>query len=245
MASAYQEYHVQLINKRTGSPIDDDTGVCNVLTAGDPAEITIYSDDQGTSASNPLTITDGEISFFTASGTQTVDITGMTADGIPFFIESLTPSQHRLEIDTEQYTGMQLIIPFNINASTSLFDTGFDFTAKHIIKDVKVRVTTAGGSVTANILQIGISGTPTILCGTCQVSVTGFLQHVPGLTAQPAATGSVSMQVGIGLLASSTNTYWREVYEPAAATSIIYREHAATGITGQGYIYIDLDREVV
>ena len=42
-ASNTTEWNIQLINSRTGSIIDDDSGVCNVLTAASPVEITIYS----------------------------------------------------------------------------------------------------------------------------------------------------------------------------------------------------------
>ncbi len=252
MASAFQEYHVQLVNKRTQLPIDDDSGVVNVLTTLTPVEATIFSDDAGTSRSNPLTMTNGEIRFWLTSSVQSVDISGLTATGHPFFVVGLTPSQHRVEIDLEDKVGMKLVIPFNINASTSLFDTGFDLHSKHIVNDVQVRVTTVGGagssSVTANLLQVGTSAAVTELVGTCQISTTGFYQNVQQITAFPAGTGSVSMLVGAMLLGSATNTHWRKKGQRSSSTSgarIIYRDHSTTGIKGQGYIYINLDLIVI
>src|SRR3972149_5052846 len=98
MGAKYTEYYVQLVNARTKQPINDDTGVCNVLTVDSPVEITIYSNDDGTAGSNPLTMKDGIIRFWTASTVTSVDLSILTAAGQAVFVENLTPSQHRGEV---------------------------------------------------------------------------------------------------------------------------------------------------
>jgi hypothetical protein len=243
------EWYLQLVDTRTKRPIDDDSGVCVALTTGTPVEATIYAKREDTSAGdNPVTLVDGVAQFWTDASVTTLDVSILTASGHPCFVEGLTPSDHRIDVNQEINTGMKLVVPFNINASTSLFDTGFDLNAKHIINDVTVRVTTVGGagasSTTASLLQVGTSTAITELVSTCQISTTGFYQNVPALTALPAGTGSASMLVGINLLMSATNSYLRakdSLFATSTSQRIIYRDHAVTGIAGQGYIFIDLD----
>ena len=83
-----KHWFVQLFNKRTTRMIDDDSGVCNVLVAGSPVEVTIYATEMGTSAgSNPLTFTDGKIEFWTADTVTSVDISIYTANGDAVFVQ--------------------------------------------------------------------------------------------------------------------------------------------------------------
>src|SRR5574341_2064000 len=79
--------------------LDADSGVCNVLTAGSPVELTIYSDQGGTAASNPLTFTDGWIRFYTVATVTSVDLSVLTATGRAVFAKGVVPSQNRIFID--------------------------------------------------------------------------------------------------------------------------------------------------
>ena len=85
-ATGYTEWYFQLHNTRTRQAIDDDTGIVNVLTENSPVELTIYSDDRGTSASNPLTMTNGVARFFTADTVTACDLSILTEKSHAVFI---------------------------------------------------------------------------------------------------------------------------------------------------------------
>lgn len=247
--SNYTEYAVQLWDARTQMEIDDDTGVCNVLTANSPAEVTIYSDAHGTAASNPLTISNGLIRFFTAATETSVDITGLTASGHPFFIAGLTPSQHRHEIDREDRTNLTLILPWTIDTSgVSFTDTGFDLNSLHLVKDIRVKVITAGG--TSNILNVGHSASLSGLFNAV-ISATGLKQREQygGLACANPVAATISLTLngwyGVSMLYSATDNTSIKPYFLGAATSIVYKEANQTGATGAGYIYMILDKLIV
>jgi hypothetical protein len=250
----YTEYHVQLFNTRTRKPIDDDSGLCNVLTASDPTEITIYSDSNGTSASNPITITNGEILFYTAASVTSVDLSILTAAGQAVFVEALTPSQHRVDIDPDATRMNTLIVPYQMASGCDvLVDTGFDILTVMKIKDVYVHSTTAS---TANGLYIGVSGTTAGFLANVSTTATGFKLH--GSPIYTNATGSANYISGTQIRGSllsewtyglSTATvggakgYWsRKSYLPTGATSLVYQVLATnSGGTGEGYIYIEYE----
>lgn len=249
MSVNFTEFYVQLINKRTQQPIDDDSGVYNVLTAGTPAEATIYSDDKGTSGSNPGTMTDGIIQFWTDSSVTTVDVSILTASGHPAFLAGLSISQHRLEIDVDQLNDLELVIPFTFDTSAiSGINTGFDLNALHVVKDIMVKVTTAGG--TANVLNVGNSATASGLFNAV-LSATGYVrkeQFAGVITANPVAA-TVCLTIngwnGVCMLYSTTNGTVGKPYFAGAATDVTFKEANQTGATGAGYIYMILDKLVV
>lgn len=248
----YTEYHVQLFNTRTKTWINDDTGLCNVLTASDPTELTIYSDSNGTSASNPLTITDGEIHFYTASSVTSVDLSILTAAGQAVFVEGLTPSQHRVDIDPDATKMNLLIVPYHMNtACGAVVDTGFDLIAGMKVRDVFIHTTTAS---TGDGLKIGVSGTSAGFLSTVSTVATGFKVHDAPVSDLETATvynvgstqirGSLLRVYGSGVstaTAGGIRGWWStKDYLVTAATSLIY-EVAATnsGGTGEGYIYVE------
>src|SRR3990167_11349855 len=122
MASNYVEWYIQLVDGRTMTPIDDDSGTYNVLTENDPSEVTIYSDERGTSGSNPGTMTDGVIQFWTDSATTSVDISVLTANGHAFFLEGITQSTHRIVVWPDRIENT-LILPYQVvGASEAIVD---------------------------------------------------------------------------------------------------------------------------
>jgi len=254
MASGFQEYHVQLIDARTGSPIDDDAADYVVMTAGTPAIATTYTNDQGTSLTTPTTTTDGEIRFFTDSSVQSVDISGMMSasgySGIPFFIKGLTPSQHRFEINADQYTGHVFVVPWTFSASVSHVTTSLDIRTENIVKRAQVRQTTAGPA-TSSMLQFGVSSTLSGFIGNCSCTTTGWKKHsVPltGVANSILATITHALIHGAELLMSYTNvTLGQSTYRPADSNSgsrITFKDTAGTGATAAGYLYLHMDRIV-
>ena len=249
MSALFTEYYVQLINARTKAALTDDTGVYNVLTTSTPAEATIYSDDQGTSASNPGTITDGIIKFYTAVSVASVDVTFLTSDGYPGFIAGLTPSQHRFEVNTDDRTNLTLVLPFTIAASAvSAYSSGFALNALHVVKDIKVKVTTAGG--TSNILNVGHSASLSGLFNAV-LSATGLKQREQfgGLACANPVAATVSLTLGawfgVSMLYSATDNTNVKPYFGGAVTTVCFKEANQTGATGAGYVYMILDKLVV
>ena len=181
MSVNFTEYYVQLINKRTGSVIDDDSGVYNVLTAGSPVEATIYSDDKGTSGSNPGTMTDGIVQFWTASSVSSVDISIYTANGEALFLQGVTADQHRAEVDVDKME-QTLVIPFLANDNSEL-DTGFTLNGNVLIEDVMLKVVTVDAGET---IDVGTDGTttndPNGLIAAALVSAAGYIELNPQIT---------------------------------------------------------------
>ncbi len=175
MASNYVEFYLQLHDGRLDRPLDDDTGVFNVLTAGSPVEATIFSDDLGTSGTNPGTMTNGVIQFWIDSATTTVDISVMTADGYAFFLKAVSISNHRQVIWKEDRT-QRLVVPFAFSNATEV-DTGFDFPANCIIKDVYLRVVTvdSGEDLDVGILASESNGDADGFLDAAIVSVAGVV----------------------------------------------------------------------
>src|SRR3990172_10193183 len=126
-------WKLQLVDKRKQTQINDDSGVVNVLTAGSPVEATIYSDLKKTAASNPLTFTDGAVTFWTLASVTSVDLSILTANGEALFIEGQTSGEIKVEVDTQKREQV-LIIPFAASDNT-VTDTGFDLPADMLCED--------------------------------------------------------------------------------------------------------------
>lgn len=235
-APGYTEWTIDLFNTRTRTYIDDDAGLCNVLTENSPVEITIYSNDRGTSASNPITFTNGNIRFFTADTVTAVDLSILTSNSHAVFAESVAPSNHRIDINPDTIP-QKLILPYVcVGASEAIVDTGFDLAANMLVKDVELDVCTLGTGAT---LDIGTSTDSDGFADGVAASATGF-----PLTLLEEALVSTSALFG-ALLAMATGTYVRKKHVRANATSganIVYTNTTSSTTAGNGYIYLLFDR---
>jgi len=236
MASNYVEWDLRLIDRRTNKPIDDDSGVCNVLTEDDPSEVTIYSDAQGTSASNPLTMTDGQIRFFTDSATTAVDLSVLTANGHSYFLESISQSDHRIVVDPDK-TEYLLVLPYQVvGASETVVDTGFDLSANMLVKNCFVHVTTVG---TGAAIDIGTSTATDGFVDGVLVTTTGY----PATLIEEALVSGSSLHGA--LLSNTSGGYVRKYHVRANATSganITYINTTSSSTAGEGYIYFEYVR---
>ena len=218
------------------TPIDDDTGVINVLTADDPSEVTLYSDVNGTSQANPATFTNGKVRFYTAASTTSIDITGCTANGHAFFYQGITPSVHRIVIDPTRMV-QKLVIPYQVvGASEAVTDTGFDILANMLVTDIEVHVTTLG---TGAALDIGTSTDTDGFADGVSAAATGY-----PVTLLEEALVSTSGLFG-ALLANATGTDVRKKHRRANATSganIVYLNTTSSSTAGEGYIYLTYTR---
>lgn len=236
MASpGYREWFIQLFNTRTRTYISDSTGLANVLTENSPVELTIYSDDRGTSASNPITFTSGSVRFFTADTVTALDVSILTANSHAVFCESVVESNHRVDIDPDRIP-QKLVLPYLIvGASEAVVDTGFDIAANMLMKDIEVDVFAVG---TGAVLTVGTSTTTTGF-GFVSAATTG----IPAALLEEAL---VSASAGFGsLFAVLTGPYVRKKHMRANATSganIIYSNTTSSSTAGSGYIYLLFDR---
>lgn len=232
MGMLLTEWVLHLFDLEKEAMIDDDSGICNVLTADSPAEATIYSDANGTAASNPLTFTNGVVRFFTADTVTSLDVTGQTAKGYGFFKQGITPSDHVIRIDPKKMEHT-LVVPYTYNgASETVVDTGFDIYASMLMKDCFVHVTTAG---TGFALDVGTSTDTDGFLDGVLVTTTGY-----PVTAIEEAIVSTSGLLGT-LLANATGNYVRKLHKRANATSganIVYTNTTSSTTAGAGYIYL-------
>ena len=241
MSATYTEWQIQLIDGRKSShgasvAIDDDSGVYDVLTAGDPARITLYSDENGTSLTAPATMSNGIMRFFTAITVTSVDITVLTANGHAFFLEDITPSNHRVVVYPE-LIHQTLIMPYKVvGASEAVVDTGFDQSANMLVREVWLHTTTLG---TGAVLDVGNSTDTDGFLDGVTVDATGYLaaavfEEAPGSAHQFGA-----------LIASTTGKNVRKLHRRANATSganITYTNTTISSTAGAGYIYLNFMR---
>jgi len=235
--SNYQEWRIQLVDGRTMKAIDDDSGFFNVLTASTPVEATIYSDSMGTAASNPGTMTDGVMRFWTLASVTSVDITVLTSEAHSFFLRGVSVSDGHITVWPENNGSQKLIIPYLVvGASEAVVDTGFDIFPKMFIRDCYVHVTTVG---TGAALKIGTSTTNGAFASGVSVATTGF-----PVTLLDEALVSGSSLIGTAL-APGTGTNVRQLHRRANATSganIIYFNTTSSSTAGSGYIYLVYER---
>jgi len=256
-------FYVKLVNTRTKRPIDDDTGVFQVYTAGSAARATIYN-AAGTQLTQEVvgtsfisrTMTDGTLEFYTDRSVSSVDVTILTAGGRSYFLKSLSASQHRADVDPEQ-TEFTLVAAFNDRAScTTVRPLGFRLRRGMVIKDVMVKVTSAfaGAAAASNRYSVGRSGAATGFLNNITLSSVGFKQGAPVVSTTGVVT-TMRYGASLGLFHSSSTAlvdfYVRKNYFAATATAsnnlVVKRQTAATlthsftntGVSGagKGYIY--------
>jgi hypothetical protein len=249
MANGYTEYKVQLVNARTKMPINDDTGKFIVLTADSPVLAAIYTDEIGTApafvATNVAsTMTDGVIRFFTASSVESVDLSIVTAAGQSIFVAGVTPSQHRVEVDTERLSQIMVLPYYNyiptpfvsasVTATASVWGQGIAIPAKSLVKDCWAKVVTTG---TAAVRSFGVSATASGLLGVVTGDVTGYKYAV-----EPQAL-SATATFCKGILFVSATSVIKTPFLASAATSPVFFNLTVTTLAADtGYVYISYDR---
>lgn len=246
MASNYVEWYVQLVNARTKRPVDDDTGLYSVLTAGTGTPATIYSDDRGTAvtftaATLARTITNGVIQFWTDSSVTSVDLCVVSASGHSVFVSGLTTSQHRVDIDVESIR-QTMIVPFcltaagNLTATGSVWANGYSVPANTLVHDVFIKTSTLG---TTAIMNVGVSGTPSGYLVAGVVSATGYSYPEELLVSVTATLSRGALLLATGV----TSEFMRRSAINSAATALVYNNTTSTTLVGAaGWIYVIYDK---
>jgi hypothetical protein len=212
----HTEWYIQVIDTRTGKPVDDDLGTVQVLNAGLPSEATVYSGRNDTvAATNPLTLRDGAARFYTEDSVLTVDLS-VVSKGMGKFLRGFTPSDHNVQIDLD---GQSTIVTIYGATTASEVDTGVVVEGPTRVIHAWLDCVTAAGS--SALMDVGLSnpndnnsvidGTDINITGQTAVFVTptanpGNSKVVAGTTANVtylagdatdgAGTGYICLQVG-------------------------------------------------
>lgn len=233
MAANLTEWAFNLFDMRKRKSVSDSTGLALVMTQGAPTSPTMYSDANGTiTQSNPITFSNGNIRFFTDSGTTAIDLSVVTADGQSIMLKNVGPSDHRIDIDPDRmdYT---LCVPFAVTASGVIAASPLRLTSNMRVYDAFLRITTSDTTATMDV-------------GTTTGSATGFMQALLLTSTGYRIVDEATVAAGAlgGLLANpvtATQYNFRRFHVPANATSalsIIYQMTTAAGTTLGGYIFL-------
>ena len=245
MATGYTPYNFQLVNKRTGRPVDDDSGQFIAYTASSPVKATLYSDNQGTSLTQPGTMTNGYGKFWTADSVTSVDVTILTATGRSYFCEGLTPSQHRVDVDPEKQEYL-LVMGWSIKSAHgdgTVSALGFQLQNGMIIRDVYVQKTSAGVGVGAGLLvDFGVSGDPDGFIDGITATATGYYTNM-AVIASDTEGGSIiaatqtrgvllmKHQKGLSGITASVGSPGQMAYQPYVASLVTTTNNLVFAIT--------------
>lgn len=170
--------------------VDDDSGKLIVLTAGSPTSPTVYSDGNGTVVSTTggmavLTFTDGRAKFYTANTVTSVDITGVTAGGRAFGLQSLAANANKI-IPINSLNCFQLLaIPFGANDNSEQ-DTGLDLPAGCFLDMhsplMRVTATDSTETIDFGILSSEANGDANGFIAAASVANSGMVVLLPQIT---------------------------------------------------------------
>lgn len=180
-----KEFRLQLVNKRTQLPVNDDSGEYQVYTQGSPVRATIYN-SVGTALTQAVanddfvgrTMTDGVITFFTTQGITSVDISVLTAGGRAYWLKQITSSQQRVDVDPEKHEYTLIAGINDVASSTNMRKLGFTARKGMIVNDVYLKVTSSfrGAATGNNLFNIGITGDLDAFGKNLNLTATGYKQ---------------------------------------------------------------------
>lgn len=237
--------------------IDDDSGKVIVMTEDTPDSPTIYTDAQGTTLTETagvavLTFTNGIVRFWTQNSVTALDMSGITADGRTFNLNSVTPSQHMVPINP-QNSRQLIVIPFGASDNAEM-DTGIDLPSNCLIHplDVKLRVTAIDATETIDVglLSSESGGDANGFITAASVASSGFVELLPQITGGTNIDYVGTRYIGDLLATSITGAdavatvggFTFKVYRTdGTAKSITYTGSSGSD-TAAGYIYLSFVR---
>jgi len=235
MGNLYTEWSLQLINGRTGLPINDDTGIVEVLKEGRATPETIYATAGTTTAitqagATPPVFTNGRYRWFTTNDVTAVDFIYLTADGDSGMLHSVAPSDHRIVIwpETSEYV---LTVP--LTGASGVTDTGFRIWDNMLVSDCFLRTLVTG---TAVLIDIGTSTDPNGFLDNGVVTATGWKY----ITELGEVTSGTAIIKG-ALIRSATGGTVNKLYGQANTTSgssIITDNQASATTVSEAYIFL-------
>lgn len=198
----------------TGKQVSVSGGVCQVCTASDTDKPTIYN-AAGTAISNPLSLTYGGATFYTADTVNSVDLYIMDGAGRFVVAKGVTPGDIE-DIFVNTNPLQRAVIPFDVTYQTgdaTETDSGFDIPVGAIVLPLPaIQVTTVDATET---IDVGLLSSETA------GDADGFI-----VAASVATAGTVK-----GTAASAGNTMGAlfEVQDSANAGDIALEGHVVTG----------------
>lgn len=205
-----------------GEMITASGGVCYVAANGDAAKATLYKKD-GSSQSNPVSLTNGGAEFYVANTVEKVDLYIM-APGGQFLVKTdvVAGVGHEFAVDTQQRNQVA-VIPFAIGDTTATTetDTGFDMPLyAAVLPTPMVRVLTLDATET---IDVGLKSSETA------GDADGFIA-----AASVATAGLVK-----GSIANGANTLGAlfETQDSANAGDLTHEQHVVTGSNATSITY--------
>lgn len=179
MAYARKEYDLRIIDLNDPARKQLSLGgVYNVLVAGSAVKQAIYANDKTASAaSNPGTISGGQIRFFVDSSVASVDIVVYTTNGDAVFMQGVQPAGtvRNVVIDPRKLE-QELVIPMFFNSAVET-DTGFTIPANTVFVGADLIVETVDATET---IDVGLDGTvtndPNGLIAAASVATAGYVK---------------------------------------------------------------------
>lgn len=163
--ASYITYDIAAVDMFTGKAMTATGGKVYVTSSGGTRKSTLYNPDSGFAAlTNPLTPSNGRIRFsvlstatFGQDSQPTVDIYGMSGEGIAFQKRGVNPGNPGVVQLNNLSTDHTLMVPFNLldTVANTETDTGFDLPVGSLIDPLgqSIYVITAESSRT---IQTGL-----------------------------------------------------------------------------------------
>ena len=256
--ASYITYDIQLVDHYTGRNLTANGGVFyvtdpSVSAANIGRKATLYNPDSNFAAqANPVTMTNGRVRFAVAGATPvgmaslpSMDIYGMSANGIAFQYRATKPGQGEIRLDTSRPHHI-LMVPFNIADTTATIetDTGFDFTQGMIVDPQACSIYVTAIDATETI-EVGLLSSETggDADGFLDVVSVGTLGVITPTLAATAETLGALLRVA-ATADAGTGLVPRQHVINATAVSLTYTLTAGSD-TAAGVICIGYSRPIV
>lgn len=246
--ASYAIFELLLVDMFTDEALTASGGKVYVATAADTSKKTLYNPDSDYAAlSNPITPSNGRIRFAVSTGVTgqetppTVDIYGMSGEGIAFQKRGCKPGDPDILILDTHATQHTLMVPFSMTDATAAteIDTGFDFTAGMWIDPLRqsVYVTSidATETIEVGLLSSESGGDADGIIDALSVGTLGVIK--PTLTNAAETLGAL-------LKVTNNSTSVPEGKVIAAAVSLTYTLTTGSD-TAEGIIVVGYSRPIV
>lgn len=126
--TTFVKHSLQLVDSRDGKAITASGGVAKIVATGAYLKSTLYSDKEGTSASNPIALVRGKLEFWTADTVGNVDMYIDCPNGHFLVLKNVAPMELNEAFVDQGRRDHTMVIPWHITdfPATVETDTGFD-----------------------------------------------------------------------------------------------------------------------
>jgi len=256
--SQYKQWNIQIFNKRTNAVVDDSTGKAVVMNSAQTLVtastlVSVVADQNGSALSQPITLSSGLLTFFTAKTVTAVDVSILTSDGYAIYAKGISANVHRLDVYPEQRLQV-FTYPLIFIAGGTVQDSGFDMPARTLITDVAVQVLVLDSTETVDLGFINAveSGDEDGLAKLVTVGSLGFPTLYPVVTGggnidylvETAGYGALLAQAIAGADAVATNGGWakRNYMTDGTIKSLSYTVSSSDTFKGLAHLfYVKLD----